>query len=269
MSEKWKKIDGFPYSVSDLGRVRRDEGGRGGVVGRILTPKVNRKGYCHVDLSGAWESLLGVALVPCRREHTQRLDVTRSGDRQSIAAQGNARLLRFDSYPMQGLARGAAPSKEPLLCGLPIYDVHDLSFLRRRSSNDKKTRRLIHQLVAEAFLGKRPTDHHHPNHLDADKTNNRASNLEWATNAENNAHARSLGLIPAMRGENNGRSKLTADQVAEIRALKGRLGQRVIADRFGVARSMVQRIHQGKAWSSSEWPPDLRVRQFPEARGDG
>lgn len=132
------------------------------------------------------------------------------------------------------------------------------------SRGDSKTRRLVHQLVAAAFLPPRPSAAHHPNHLDAIKLNNHARNLEWASIAENNAHARAHGLIPALSGESNGRAKLTVEQVAQIRALRGVMGARAIANRFGVARSLVQRIHQGRAWTMAEWPEALRVRQFPE-----
>jgi hypothetical protein len=133
------------------------------------------------------------------------------------------------------------------------------------SRNDTKDRRLIHQLVAAAFLPARPSACHHPNHIDGDKANNVAGNLEWATRAENAAHAARLGLTARLAGERNGRAKLTAAQAEEIRALKGSVGQREIAIRYGVARSLVQRIHQGKAWTS-EWPEDLRVREYPEVR---
>ena len=131
------------------------------------------------------------------------------------------------------------------------------------SRGDRKTRRLVHQLVAAAFLPPRPSAQHHPNHLDADKLNNHPENLEWATSSENNAHARARGLVPALHGESNGRAKLTAEQVLEIRSLRGKIGARAIAARFGVARSLIQRIHQGRAWSAPEWPEDLRVRELP------
>jgi hypothetical protein len=117
------------------------------------------------------------------------------------------------------------------------------------SIGDRKTRRLIHQLVAEAFLPPRPTPDHHPNHLDGDKTNNCAVNLEWATRAENAAHAAKLGLCARLKGESNGRCKLTTEQVREIRASRGFVGQRVLAAQFGVSRTLIQRIHQGLLWS--------------------
>jgi|688.fasta_scaffold718333_2 hypothetical protein len=48
--ENWKKIQGFEdYSVSDMGRVRRDIGGSGRTEGRILKPK-SKNGYLSVVL---------------------------------------------------------------------------------------------------------------------------------------------------------------------------------------------------------------------------
>lgn len=133
------------------------------------------------------------------------------------------------------------------------------------SRGDRKTRRLLHQLVAAAFLSARPSPSHHPNHLDGNKLNNHPENLEWATNAENTSHAWANGLIAPLRGERNGRAKLAKTQVFEIRSLRGQVGARAIAKRFGVARSMVQRIHQGRAWTSAEWPEYLRVREWPRS----
>jgi hypothetical protein len=115
--------------------------------------------------------------------------------------------------------------------------------------NDRKTKFQVHVLVATAFYGPRPPGYH-VNHKDTDKSNNRADNLEWITPAANVQHALAHGLHGGrpLPGEANGRAKLGAASVEEIRRLKGRLGARMIAKRFGVSRSAVQLIHQGKSW---------------------
>ena len=52
----------------------------------------------------------------------------------------------------------------------------------------------VHRLVARAFHGRPPTAKHtHVNHLDGNRENNRASNLAYATPAENTNHARAGG----------------------------------------------------------------------------
>lgn len=112
--------------------------------------------------------------------------------------------------------------------------------------NERKRRFLAHRLVARAFLGVPPTEDHCVNHLDAVKVNNVVENLEWVTRAENNYHANLLGLVPALKGEANGMSKLTADQVREIRSRP--MSCRLMALHFRVSRTLIQRILNRKAW---------------------
>lgn len=52
---------------------------------------------------------------------------------------------------------------------------------------------LLHRLVCAAFH-ENPDNKPCVNHIDGDKHNNRADNLEWSTYQENNAHARKTGL---------------------------------------------------------------------------
>ena len=59
-------------------------------------------------------------------------------------------------------------------------------------------RRLVHRLVAIAFIGL-PDPGQQVNHIDGDKANNRSMNLEWMTAGENIRHAISLGNHPAAR----------------------------------------------------------------------
>lgn len=70
--------------------------------------------------------------------------------------------------------------------------------------------------------------------------------LRWATSAENKSDKLIHGTHN--RGERQGSSKLREDQVREILALKGVETQQSIANRFGVARPTVAKIHNGTNW---------------------
>lgn len=50
------------------------------------------------------------------------------------------------------------------------------------------------------------------------------------------------------QGENNGRAKLTWEQVSEIRSLSGSLGTVELAQRYGISRGNIRRIVTGKYW---------------------
>lgn len=116
------------------------------------------------------------------------------------------------------------------------------------SKNGRVANAAVHNLVADAFLSPRPAGKR-PNHKDTIKTNNRADNLEWMTQAENVQHAYDAGLRDC-RGSGNGQAKLTEEAVREIRKLAtgARGEQRMLAERFGTSRSNISTIVSRKAW---------------------
>lgn len=103
----------------------------------------------------------------------------------------------------------------------------------------------LHCVVAAAFVGQCP-EGQEVNHIDGDKSNNRADNLEYMTPKKNHEHAAALGL--KCRGERHPEAKLTAEQVREIRDLEGKMMKTEIAARFGVTPPLITAIHKRRVW---------------------
>lgn len=104
-----------------------------------------------------------------------------------------------------------------------------------------------HVLIADAFIGKRP-EGLEVNHKDGDKTNNRKDNLEYCTPKENIRHSFEHGLAPNQKGSRNPGSKLTEEDVIEIRKLKGVMSHREIGIIFGVCQPTITCIINRKFW---------------------
>lgn len=62
------------------------------------------------------------------------------------------------------------------------------------SKNNVHSMMRVHRLVAEAFVSN-PKDLECVDHIDCDKTNNRADNLRWCSHAQNIRYAQENGLL--------------------------------------------------------------------------
>lgn len=69
------------------------------------------------------------------------------------------------------------------------YDYYSVHL----SNHQKKRNVFVHRLVAQAFV-KNPKNKPIINHIDGNKLNNKAENLEWCTYKENSKKAYELGL---------------------------------------------------------------------------
>jgi len=102
----------------------------------------------------------------------------------------------------------------------------------------------VHRLVAEKYVPN-PNNHPQVNHKDGDKTNNKASNLEWVSNVENRGHAVKTGL--QIHGEKCPWAKLSRSDVEYIKQHPD-CNRTEMAKQFGVARSTIGSVLSGKSW---------------------
>lgn len=107
---------------------------------------------------------------------------------------------------------------------------------------------IVSNLVALAFIGPKPPGRIEVRHLNGVRTDDRSVNLAYGTSRENKADARRHGTLPI--GVQNGRAKLSNDDVREIRrrcALSE--SKAALAKEFGVSPGAIYFIEQRQTWS--------------------
>jgi hypothetical protein len=125
---------------------------------------------------------------------------------------------------------------------------------------EKQVRKKIHRLIGEVFIPN-PDNKLQINHINGIKTDNRVENLEWVTSQENHLHARKEGLIlkPPIEnkrflrkngsGEQNSRSKLTEQDVRNIRKNTDNKTHQELAKEYLVAPSTISGIIARIRWT--------------------
>lgn len=125
----------------------------------------------------------------------------------------------------------------------PIVDLY---------KNRQRERFFVHGLVLTAFVSSRPSGLECC-HGDGNPAHNHLSNLRWDTRSANMQDAITHGTWtpPDLRGEANGRAKLTKSQVIEIRRAytAGGVLQRELGALFGVGRSTIGDIIRREKWT--------------------
>lgn len=106
----------------------------------------------------------------------------------------------------------------------------------------------VHRLVAAAFISN-PLGKPEINHLSGDKTDNRVTNLEWATSEENIEHAVAMGLVPS--GAGHASSILTPAAVRDIREQRAAgVKRKVLAEQYGVSIDTIKAVLTRRIWKN-------------------
>lgn len=133
----------------------------------------------------------------------------------------------------------------------PVISKDGYLMLNWKTLDGKQHSKPIHRIVAEAFIPN-PEQKDTVNHIDGDKKNNSATNLEWATRSEQLTHAYIHGLRSSHRGEQSTNSKLSKDDVEFIRkntVKRSRThGIPAMARKFGVSYETIYNVLSGKTY---------------------
>lgn len=102
----------------------------------------------------------------------------------------------------------------------------------------------VHRLVATHFI-ENTYNKDIVNHKNGVKTDNRESNLEWATQSENIIHTFDTGLAPV--GGKRSSAKLTNEQASEIRRkyAQGGCSHSSLGKEYGVSHTSIKKILHG------------------------
>lgn len=107
----------------------------------------------------------------------------------------------------------------------------------------------VHRLVAEHFI---PNPEHKPNvnHINGNKKDNVVVNLEWCTQKENIAHSHRTGLAVIAKGNQLPQTKLTEEQVLEIRAryIPNVYGRERLARDYNVSPEAIRAVIKRTSW---------------------
>lgn len=141
---------------------------------------------------------------------------------------------------------GAIKSKRKILT--PILDSGGYAQVTLYKDGSGKIC-LVHRIVAKAFIENKQSKYA-VNHIDNNRSNNEASNLEWVTRTENMQHAAVQNRMPGRKGENTHLAKLSELDVKEIRKLDGVVRPKDLAAKFNITYRNLRSILTKKTWQN-------------------
>ena len=159
-------------------------------------------------------------------------------------------IIGFPDYEVSNLGRVGSwkpismyslpPTKRRILKPETDKGGYNLACLRKDLTNH---RRLVHHIVLEAFIGKRPLNFVGA-HNNGVRNDNRAVNLRWDTHKNNDLDKIKHNTL--VYGEKQHLSKLTEKLVKQIR--KDKRPSRTVAKELGVAKSTITFARNRTTW---------------------
>lgn len=140
-------------------------------------------------------------------------------------------------YAVSNLGRVKSLWREKVLAAHPTYRGYVHVKLGRGPHY------LVHRLVAQAFVPN-PDGKPQVNHIDGNPLNNRATNLEWATQSENQLHAVRTGLQKPPEWSPESRAKLSASLMGRRHSEESK--DLMSANRTGKGRAPKTEEHKRK-----------------------
>lgn len=162
-----------------------------------------------------------------------------------------------------GVVKSFARFEDGRVIGSPRQDGYHMVSL---SLNKRVKTHFIHRLVCELFNGPAPTIRHVVNHIDGDKGNNAAANLEWVTRSDNGQHAAKIGLV--LTGDDSPFTKIPDASIVEMReryADDPTMSYGKLAETYGVHIQYVAQVIRGETRQHAGGPikpPDPRPEKM-------
>lgn len=147
-----------------------------------------------------------------------------------------------------GVRRGIQPTVQRQM--KPTFARNGYLIIGVRPTGEEKFIRTgVHRLVCAAFHGKPPTPKHTTSHKNGDRTDNRAANLCWETQAENLARKQDHGTHD--RGFNNSRASIDKDTFTKIWELldSGRTPTEV-GETLNLTPRFIRRVRSGDRYAN-------------------